>query len=350
MFPDPPAGVIQGVTVVYGGMILRFGSTSGDLLDDVDIASSSIPTAPWTRISGLNPSGMPSRFSARIQVFGNILYRFGGCDAGLGAACHNDLWAIDLQDAVTKGFQNQAPVGWFNVIADNQPGMPAPRRSFSMHTYSHSIYIFGGSNNNGGQQPTYLSDVWQFKPGNPLKTGPGGVSPANFVQLSPTGGEAANGNAIPIGRASAATGMFADLLHVFGGVGAAGQLTDFWVLNVETQTWYQIGQTSPWPMPAPATGMAATFLNGRNFYVFLNNGNQNQLWNWAFVPTGAPSNNVVNNGTSTAAYAGIVFSVLFGLVNLAIAVILLRRSGGIRGASAESVGNVYNQLDGQLQL
>jgi Kelch motif len=350
MFPDPPAGVIQGVTVVYGGMVLRFGSTSGDLLDDVDIASSSKPTLPWKRISGLNPSGMPSRFSARIQLFGNILYRFGGCDAGLGAACHNDLWAIDLQDVITNGFQSQAIIGWFNVIPDNQPGMPSPRRSFSMHTYSHSIYIFGGSNNNGGQQPTYLSDVWQFKPGNPLVTGPGGVSPANFVQLSPTGGEAANGNAIPIGRASAATGMYADLFHVFGGVGAAGQLTDFWVLNVETQTWYQIGQTSPWPMPAPATGMAATFLNGRNFYVFLNNGNQNQLWNWAFVPTGAPSNNVVNNGTSTAAYAGIVFSVLFGLVNLAIAVILLRRSGGIRGASAESVGNVYNQLDGQLQL
>ena len=364
----PGGGNLQPLMFAFGGFVLQLGSS---LLDDLNVINmydtANGAGGPWTTFSlPQSPPGFGFRNGARTVQFGSILYRFAGCDM---SGCHNDLWAIDIAQVITTGFQNGGTslVGWTRIFGDQAgPNYPAPRRDFVLEVEGHTMIIFGGSQ---GQDSTLMSDFWFFMPGNVA----GALAPNAYANAFFAAAQmpAFPGAGMPVARTYAAHGVYGDNLFVFGGYGVpagapagtpGGTLNDMWVNHLPTQTWFPIAQAGgqPWPVPAPGSRSAGIMI-GRWFYVILATppgvgGAPNQLWRWTFPVApgggngggGGGGSGSGNSAAQTAVVvghtAGIVVGILIGLANLWLLVVIARSGAGNGlglSAAASSVGGFY---------
>jgi len=358
--PPPGGGNLQPLIVSYGGYVLSFGSSLTDDLSVINMYdSASGPTGNWVSIALQSAPGFGFRNGPRVVLFGSILYRFGGCDMN---GCHNDLWALDISGAINSGFSNAgvSSSSWTLIFGDQTgANYPSPRKDFMFETEGHMMIIFGGWT---GTDASLTNDVWLFLPGN-LNGPPAPNAYANSFVSWPTVPGVSNGG-VPTQRMGAAHGIYGDNVMLFGGYGlttgstTGSTLNDLWVLNLPTQSWYQITPVSgqQWPTPAPGTRGAGMMI-GRWMYLIVatapNTPGANQLWRFTF-PTyrgggGGNGNNNGNNSANNAIIAGhtagIAIAVLLGVINLAV----LLRSGGVSlpsfsggfSASLPSVGGFY---------
>jgi len=358
----PGGGNLQPLLISYGGYVLSFGSSLTDDLSVINMYdSASGPTGAWISISLPPAPGFGFRNGPRVVLFGSTLYRFGGCDMN---GCHNDLWAIDISSAISTGFVNGgvSNSGWTLIFGDQTgANYPQARKDFIFETEGHMMIIFGGWS---GTDASLTNDVWLFAPGN-LQGPPGPNAYANsFISWATVPGVSNGG--VPTQRMGSAHGIYGDNLMLFGGYGlSAGSTTgstlnDLWVLNLPTQSWFQITPVpgQQWPTPAPGTRGAGMMI-GRWMYLMVatapNTPGANQLWRFTF-PTyrsgggnnnGGSSNNAANNAVIVGHTAGIAIAVLLGVANLA----LLLRSGGVSlpslsGFSAPSLPSVSGFYSG----
>ena len=295
-----------------------------------------------------------------------MLYFVGGWQSNGALAAgtpHNDVWALDLTQALAAGAPTQQ---WAQVAADNVPGLPSARVGFTLLAFNVGAMLFGGvallPGAPAGSNPyncfgaafialgfcDFHSHVHAFLPHNRAPVA-NSVTGAQWLQL---GGDGANGGPAPTGRFEHAAGAFGDQMFVFGGITALGPVSELWAYNLHSQTWGRVAPSSPWPS-AGFYGTGAWL--GRSFWILAAPGGgrpppgqapqPNQLWRWSPGGGGggggggaqagaAPG---VNAGTA----AGLAVAILVGLANLAFAVFQARKAAGSAYAPAASMGAVY---------
>ena len=362
-YPDLPApGIDRGgpFSFTIGGLVVLTSENHPNALFVID---SSNPAAQGWR--ALATSGAPEgRDGQRYIEWGGVLYFVGGFQSNgpaLAGTPHNDVWALDLTQALAAGAPTQA---WVQCATDNVPGLPSARVGFTFVTFNVGAMLFGGvallPGAPAGSNPyncysatfvalgfcTFHQHVHAFMPHN-RQPAPGGVTAAQWLQLGLAG---ANGGPVPTGRFEHAAGAFGDQLFVYGGVTALGLSSEMWAYNLHFQTWGKVVASSPWPSNFFGTGAWL----GRSFWILTAAApnptpgqppQPNILWRWS--PGGAPGGGGGGGQAAAAATiepgtaAGLAIAILLGVANLAFAIFQARKAGGSAYAPASSMGAVY---------
>lgn len=95
----------------------------------------------WNELKPINEAPLPRRGHSMIQT-DNYIVIFGGCY--METDCYNDIHYYDIEH-----YQ------WYKVNATGQ--IPSPRQGHSATLFGTTMYIYGGSSNDG-----YLSDLYSF--------------------------------------------------------------------------------------------------------------------------------------------------------------------------------------------
>lgn len=120
-----------------------------------------------------------------------------------------------------------------------------------------------------------------------------------------------------------------------------------WALNLMTNSWQQIAQTTPWPERAGGWFSTGLVL-GRSFIIYELSRQGNTLMAWSpdpFGPPSVPAPVTFTAGTTAAVSAGFAIEILLGIASLVILILIWRGgAGGRKGASAAAMGDVYAGL------
>ena len=361
-WPDLPIAMADPAMFEVGGQVFVVDETN--LLSmcfiDANGARSTVGW-PWT-VPTILDAPPPTRYGMRFAVWGTIVYTFGGVDNTTGVA-HNDLWALPAGTVVT-GF-SLPYASWAQAAGDGMPGFPPGRVGYSFTAFGTAIVLFGGVSVLPSAPPGTLPDVcfdptqaaahcdfhshvWVFTPGNP---GPPGELKVTGDQWRRLGGGGAPGGAgpAPTGRFDHISGAISDQLFVYGGTTASGPSTDMWAYNLLTQVWGKVVPTQPAPDAASPgdAGYGVGSWMGHHFYRFRQEvdassgmpvSGTGQLWRWAPAAVGgampapsSPAQPATGVTLASGPTAGITLSVMLGLAN-AFMLLLLGRSSGAFGS------------------
>ena len=301
-----------------------------------------------------------------MVAYGGLILQMGGLVTQAGPPTQvfsNAVFSLDLGTFVAAKLAGGSPPvpDWVRVT-DNGKNPWAPRMAHSLDVYADTVVLFGGFTRNvnanvpvGNQMICAVSnaacvaynDVWLFAPGLPSMTPPPacpGGGDCGWVQ-----GRAATGVA-PQPRFWHSSGVLADNLYIFGGNDAAGgRFTDLWAYNLPNQAWTPVATTfiaGTAGFPPQAWPPAGAF-NGHRFYNAMT-GDQggNALFRWtpeAAAPLPAPAA-AAASGLTAAQNAGIVFSTLFGFVNMAALSFFVYRAVRASRADVAAIGSAYEGL------
>ena len=356
-YPTLPAGFLAPAVSAFGGMLVLFGGENSFGATDSQLLISTTNYSGGWRDGSIPGSSFGARNGHKVVIFGGNAYLTGGWNGAAGAY-FNDLYGLDLNSYLlsTSTLNGQVP-GWVQIFANNAPGAMTPRSAFSWDVYSNTLVAFGGIWANAAVNPSQrllYNDAWLWAPGNVAQLAPMS-SAQGWVRMNAVG---QNGGPLPLCRYGHASGVYGDQLFVFGGLtwdacgafGGPSQLNDLWALNLPSQEWAQVAQTSPWPSPR---GVPAGLFVGRYLYVFGGDGVSADTWRWSptFSPTGGCGGGGGGGGgdggtLSAPAIAALAASSIFSLASLGATLYLLRGLAGPSAprASASAMGSVYENL------
>jgi len=175
-YPAYPAGIQPYELIAFGGYLIGL-TQAMDVLSITSTDSYASPGAAWVSVPLANRP--PTRYHSRVAAFGGILYLFGGATQPYGAnsLAYNDLWGMDINDALGAALSGRAAVGWVQLIANGTAGMPRQRAGHLMLAEGRHIYIYGGWEPGAPPSPSggpgiFVSDhMWAFMPGNNFDNG-----------------------------------------------------------------------------------------------------------------------------------------------------------------------------------
>lgn len=195
--PPTPTPVQIPFVFVYGGLACVADEAAPNLIYCVDQSISGVGV-PWMAPA---VSGAPlGRIGLRFLVWGSTLYFFGGFNPLSSPVTQsNDLWALDLTAAITKGAAVWASVSPAPDATGYVPGYPMARIGYSITPYDIGAVMFGGAsiptNSTGNPldclfwrgptappQCTYMWHVWALLPGYAAANGQ--VPAASWVALN----------------------------------------------------------------------------------------------------------------------------------------------------------------------
>ncbi|KAL1925632.1 uncharacterized protein VTP21DRAFT_515 [Calcarisporiella thermophila] len=230
----------------------------------------------WSRAVTYGKISPPKALRAHtVNVIGELMYVFGGCDA---KTCFNTLYILDLDTMSwskpkTHGEPpppcrahsctlvdkrlflfggGDGPVKYFNDLyilntetllwtkANTQGQPPTPRRAHSSCFYNNKLYIFGG-----GDGMRALNDVYTLD-----------IKDSNYMawsKLSPRG-------VPPTSRGYHTSNLVGDKWIIFGGSDGHECFSDVNILDLSTLTWIQVELDRPIPRLSHTATQVGSYL------------------------------------------------------------------------------------------
>lgn len=336
----PGALAPLGDLTALGGSVIALGSggSSGGWGSSI----SWLPAASWASAAWSAPRSLPGAPSARIgaagAAFTGTYYLFGGAlTSGAGAAV-NDLYSLDLADAIF----GSVPRGWTQLTATGAAGMPMGRSGHTFTVYSDDVVLFGGR---AGDGVTLLNDAWEFTPGNAgAPATAGSLGSAAWTPLASTGA--------PPPRYGHAAAIIADELYIFGGQGAAGPLADLWVLDIGAGAWSAVTTSGATPLASP---LASGVFLGHYLWLAASGATPSgavSLYRWTATQQPPGSGGAAGAGASVTVIlpeagiqAGLVLTILLLIAVVAITAVTCRRvNHSHSGGHSHNLGSNPNSV------